>query len=293
MKKSSLIYIALAGVLWGTSGIFSYFLTPFGFKPVQMTTMRGVVSMVLLLLFVLIKNPKLLKVPKREIVYIIGSGVGLFFTAYTYFASMAASSVSTAVILMYTAPIFVLIYSVMFLGEKLNTIKCISIFLMIIGCALVSGVVGGMNFNTTGILFGIAAGISYSAYNIFTKILTLHKVDTLTVTSYNFIIMTAIALAVSNPAKIISLTKNEPLTITPLIIGIGVFTCILPYLFYTLGLKDIPAGTATALGIIEPLSATVFSVAFLGEKLTVPLTIGIVLILGAVFTLARTSRDSG
>ena len=287
MKKSAFFYIALAGVLWGTSGIFSYWLTPFGFKPVQMTTMRGFVSMVLIVPFILFKNPKLLKVPKKEIFFIIGSGVGLFLTAYTYYASMAASSVSTAVILMYTAPVFVLIYSVMFLGEKLNTVKSISVFLMILGCALVSGIVGGMKFSLAGILFGIAAGISYSAYNIFTKILTMHKVDTLTVTSYNFIIMSIIGLAVSNPIEIVTITSKQPHSIIPLIVGIGVFTCVLPYVFYTMGLKDVPAGTATALGIIEPLSATVFSVAFLGENLTAPLVIGMVLILGAVFALAR------
>ena len=287
MKKSAFFYIALAGVLWGTSGLFSYWLTPFGFRPVQMTTMRGFVSMVLIVPFILFKNPKLLKVPKKEIFFIIGSGVGLFLTAYTYYASMAASSVSTAVILMYTAPVFVLIYSVMFLGEKLNTVKSISVFLMILGCALVSGIVGGMKFSLAGILFGIAAGISYSAYNIFTKILTMHKVDTLTVTSYNFIIMSIIGLAVSNPIEIVTITSKQPLSIIPLIVGIGVFTCVLPYVFYTMGLKDVPAGTATALGIIEPLSATVFSVTFLGENLTAPLVIGMVLILGAVFALAR------
>ena len=287
MKKSAFFYIALAGVLWGTSGLFSYWLTPFGFKPVQMTTMRGFVSMVLIVPFILFKNPKLLKVPKKEIFFVIGSGVGLFLTAYTYYASMAASSVSTAVILMYTAPVFVLIYSVMFLGEKLNVVKSVSVFLMILGCALVSGIVGGMKFSLAGILFGIAAGISYSAYNIFTKILTMHKMDTLTVTSYNFIIMSIIGLAVSNPVEIVTITSKQPLSIVPLIVGIGVFTCVLPYVFYTMGLKDVPAGTATALGIIEPLSATVFSVAFLGENLTAPLVIGMVLILGAVFALAR------
>lgn len=287
MKTRSLFYIALAGVLWGTSGIFSYLLTPFGFEPVQMTTMRGGVSMVLMLIFMLITNPKLLKVPKKEIILLIGSGASQFLTAYTYFASIKASSVSTAVILMYTAPVFVLIYSVLFLGEKLNTVKTITIFLMIVGCALVSGIAGGIEFSFMGVLFGMASGISYSAYNILTKILTIHKVNAVTVTSYNFIIMGIIGIAVSNPAEIVSITIQEPASIIPLIIGIGVFTCVLPYLFYTFGLRDIPAGTATAMGIIEPLSATVFSVAFLGEKLTLPLVIGMILILSAVFVLAK------
>lgn len=285
MKKSAFFCIVIAGVLWGSSGLFSDWLTPFGFSPVQMTTFRGVVSTLFMLPFILFSNPKLLKVPKKEIIYLIGSGVSLFATAYTYFAAIKASSVSTAVILMYTAPVFVLIYSVLFLGEKLDFLKGMSIFLMIIGCALVSGIVGGMKFSLYGVLFGMASGISYSAYNILTKILTLHKVNTITVSNYNFIIMSIVGLIVSNPSEMLSLTAARPDSIV-IIIGLGLFTCILPYVFYNTGLSTIPAGTATALGIIEPLSATLLSVLFIGEKLTLPLIIGMLLIITAVVVLA-------
>ena len=285
MKKSAFFCIVIAGVLWGSSGLFSDWLTPFGFSPVQMTTFRGVVSTLFMLPFILFSNPKLLKVPKAEIIYLIGSGVSLFATAYTYFAAIKASSVSTAVILMYTAPVFVLIYSVLFLGEKLDFLKGMSIFLMIIGCALVSGIVGGMKFSLYGVLFGMASGISYSAYNILTKILTLYKVNTITVSNYNFIIMSIVGLIVSNPSEMLSLTAARPDSIV-IIIGLGLFTCILPYVFYNTGLSAIPAGTATALGIIEPLSATLLSVLFIGEKLTLPLIIGMLLIITAVVVLA-------
>lgn len=158
---------------------------------------------------------------------------------------------------------------------------------MIVGCALVSGIVGGMKFSFWGILWGIVSGLTYSAYNIFTKILMMHKVPTLTVTSYNFMIMTVIGLCVARPAEMLDYAAKAPAVTIPLMVGLGVCTCILPYLFYTLGLRDIPAGTATALGIIEPLSATLFSVIVLGEALTLPLIIGMVLILGAVFALAK------
>ena len=287
MKGSPLFFIVIAGILWGTSGLFSHLLTPFGFSPVQMTTLRGVISMVFMVVFILIKNPKLFLLPKKEMLLIFGSGSSLFLTAFTYFASIKASSVSTAVILMYTAPVFVLIYSVIFLGEKLNVIKLVSIFLMIVGCAFVSGVAGGVKFSPAGIIFGIASGIFYSAYNIITKILSMHKVDALTVTNYNFIVMSIIGIAVSEPLEIITITSVSIVTILPIIIGLGAFTCFLPYMFYNFGLRDIPAGTATTLGIIEPLSATVFSVAFLDERLTLPLVIGMILILAAAFTLAR------
>ena len=287
MKKSAFFYIVLASVLWGTSGLFAHFLRPFGFTSVQMTLMRGAVSMLIMVGFVLIKDRKLLLAPQKEILLLIGSGVSLFGTATAYYASMEASSVSTAVVLMYTAPVFVLIYSVLFLGEKLNFIKGGAVVIMLVGCALVSGIVGGMEFSLWGIIFGMISGISYSAYNIFTKILTMHKVPAVTVTSYNFIIMTVLGLITAKPLNMIECAAAAPTVTVPLMVGIGICTCILPYLFYTLGLKEIPAGTASSLGIIEPLSATIFSVCFLGEALTLPLIIGMILICGAVITLAK------
>lgn len=287
MKKSALLYVVLASVLWGTSGLFSNWLRPYGFTAVQMTAIRGTVAAIILVSYLLICSPQLLKVVKKDIPLLIGSGLSLFCAATLYYLSIEASSVSTAVILMYTAPVFVLIYSVLFLGEKLNKAKLLSVALMIIGCALVSGIVGGMKFSFWGVVFGLASGISYSAYNVFTKLLTMHKVNVLTVTCYCFIMMGGIALCISDPVQIVSLTAQAPLDTAPLIIGIGIFACVLPYLFYTLALRDIPAGTASALGIIEPMAATLFSVAFLGEQLSAPSLCGIVLILIAVFILAK------
>lgn len=287
MKKSAFFYIVLASVLWGTSGLFAHYLRPFGFTSVQMTLMRGIVSMIIMVGFVLIKDRKLLLAPKKELLLLLGSGASLFGTATAYYASMEASSVSTAVVLMYTAPVFVLIYSVLFLGEKLSFIKGGAVAVMLVGCALVSGIVGGMEFSLWGIIFGMLSGISYSAYNIFTKILTMHKVPAVTVTSYNFVIMTVLGLITAKPLNMIECAAAAPTITVPLMVGIGICTCILPYLFYTLGLKEIPAGTASSLGIIEPLSATIFSVCFLGEALTLPLIIGMILICGAVITLAK------
>ncbi len=158
---------------------------------------------------------------------------------------------------------------------------------MLVGCALVSGIIGGMEFSLWGIIFGMISGISYSAYNIFTKILTMHKVPAVTVTSYNFIIMTVLGLITARPLDMIDCAAKAPTITIPLMIGIGICTCILPYFFYTMGLRDTPAGIATSLGIIEPLSATIFSVCFLGQALTLPLIIGMILICGAVITLAK------
>ena len=286
-SKKGVLFILAAGIMWGTSGIFFNLLTPYGFSPLQMTAMRGVIAAICMSIFLLLSDKSLFRINKKEIFLVIGSGICMFLAAYFYYFAIKASSVSTAVILMYTAPVFVLAYAVAFLGEKLNIIKAFSIAFMIIGCALVSGVVGGIKLSFAGVALGLSAGITYSGYNIFTKIQMMHKVNSKTSSVYSFIVMALISLCFCNPPQMVQITAQKPLIIIPLIIGIGVCTCVLPYFLYSTALKKIPAGTATALGIIEPMAATVFSVAIFGEKLSVFSAIGIVLILCSCVALSK------
>ena len=104
---------------------------------------------------------------------------------------------------------------------------------------------------------------------------------------YCFLFSIIIGFIVAEPAGIIDCIGKAPVTVTALCIGVGIFACILPYLFYTMALQTIPAGTATSLGILEPMAATLFSVIIFGEKLSLYSVTGIVLILGAVFLLAE------
>ncbi|MBE7052243.1 MAG: DMT family transporter [Ruminococcaceae bacterium] len=287
MKKISLIYIIVASVLWGTSGIFYNLLEPYGFSPLHMTAMRGIVSAFFFAIYAVVSNRKLFKVTAKELALFFCCGMCVFGAAACYYGAIKFSSVSTAVILMYTAPIFVMTYSVAFLGEKLTSAKAVSIVCMLIGCALVSGVIGGMKFSFLGILLGLGAGLTYGGYNIFAKIAMMKRANSLSTSLYSFIIMGTATALVCNLPKAVVITATNPAIIIPLIIGIGVCTCVLPYFLYTLALKDVPAGTASALGIIEPMAATIFSVAFFGEKLGVASICGIILILGAVMILSR------
>lgn len=287
MKKRAFIYIIIAGMLWGTSGIFFNLLEPFGFTPLHMTAMRGVVSAIVMTAFVAVTNRDKLRVKPKELVIFACSGLSIFATAALYFGAIKASSVSTAVVLMYTAPVFVMAYSVAFLGERLTPGKTLAVVLMIAGCALVSGIVGGMSFSPLGIILGLGSGIAYSAYNIFTKIEMMHKSDSLSATMYSFVVMGLASLVFCNPPKLVYIAMQSPSETLPLILGIGICTCVLPYFFYTLAMKDIPAGTAAALGIVEPMAATIFSVVLFKEELSIPSICGIVLILAAVFLLSK------
>ncbi len=292
MKKLGLIYIILASALWGTSGLFVDKLAPYGVTSLQMTFIRGFVSFLCMGIFALIVDRNLFKTNLKEILFFAGSGFSFYLTASCYFQSMQMTSVSTAVILMYTAPIYVVIYSVAFLGEKLTKLKSVGIIGMLLGCCLISGIVGGLKFDALGIAIGFLSGITYAAYNIFTKIEMQKGINPAKANLYCFFFSVLAGVLFSKPAGIIDCIGKDPSNVIILCAGVGIFTCILPYLFYTLGLKVLPAGTASSLGILEPLSATILSVIVLGEKLSLYSIIGIVLILGSVFILSKADNST-
>ena len=287
MKTRAFLYIILAGILWGTSGLFVHLLSPYGFTSLQMSAMRGVVSALCMIVYALIKDRSLFRISKRELILFALSGLGIYGTATCYYVSMQLTSVSTAVVLMYTAPVIVMVYSVLVFGEKMTVLKGISVGAMLVGCCLVSGIIGGLKVNIPGILIGLLSGISYSAYNIFTKMQMRRNSKPMSATLYCFSFMAIYALIFGNPAGAAQIVAQYPLETLPYVAGIGVATCVLPYCFYTLAMKVLPAGTATSLGIVEPMAATIYSVVLLGEKLSVSSLCGIILIIGAVFLLSR------
>lgn len=291
-EKIAFIFIIIAGVLWGTSGIFVHLLSPYGFSALQMIFLRSAVSFLIMVIYVLVRDKRLLKICRKELFWFIGSGAALFGTASCYYASMMATSVSTAVVLMYTAPILVMIYSVAFLGEKLTKLKVVSILGMLSGCVLVSGIIGKARFDAWGIVLGIMSGVSYSVYTILVKIEMRRRSNPISASLYCFLFAAVFSFFVCRPGELAGLAaQNLPVTL-PLILGLGICTCVLPYFLYTLALRRLTAGTSSALGIVEPMSATVFSILLFHEPLGLTSACGMILILGSVFLLSRNDLRS-
>ena len=292
MKTRAFIYIIVAGILWGTSGIFVHLLSPYGFSSFQMTAVRGLISFIGMAVYASLSDTRLFKCRIKDFLFFVPIGATLFGTAALYYTSMTMTSVSTAVVLMYMAPVYVMIFSVIFLGENFSSLKAISVLAMLIGCCLVSGIIGGLAFDLIGILLGVLAGVSYATYNVVTKIALKKGINAVTATVYSFMIMAIIAISVSKPHQIVIKAIENPLPTIPLLIGLGVVTFVIPYFLYTLAMRDLPAGTAASLGIVEPMAATVFSILFLGEELSWLSAIGIVLILLAVFALGKAEGNT-
>ena len=274
--------------MWGTSGIFVHFLSPYGFSALQMTAVRGVVSFLLMAGFALLFERDQFRIRNwRELLLYVFMGATLFGTAFCYFQSMRMTSVSTAVVLMYVSPIYILLFSVVVFREKLGLVKGLSVAGILLGCVLVSGIVGGGRFNLPGVLLGILSGVSYAIYNILAKLSVRRGGSPIKATMYAFLFMAVIAVIPSHPVHFASCVTSRPAVTLPLLIGLGIFTCILPYFLFNYSLKTLPSGTASAMSIIEPLSASVFSFTLLGEDPDAFAIGGIVLILACVIILER------
>ena len=100
--------------------------------------------------------------------------------------------------------------------------------------------------------------------------------------------MATFALLTSSPDEIVTIVAKKPLMAILLMMGMGVFTSALPYFLYTLGLKNLQAGTASSLGVIEPLAATLYDILLFDAKFDFYNVFGVVLIVSAVIILSCT-----
>ena len=287
VKRRAFIYIITAGVLWATSGLFVTDLSRFGLAPMQITAFRGLVAFLCLGAFVLIRDRRLFAFKLRDLPLLLLNGLALFVTSSSYYISMQKTSVSTAVVLMYMAPAYVMLFSVLVWRERFSALKGISLAGVLVGGGLVSGIVSGLKFDKIGILLGLLSGICYGAELVLSKMAMRRGYHPLTVTFYSFAVMAMLSVCVCHPIQAVTLVGKSPLPLIPLILLLGVITYVLPYLFCFFAMQTLPAGTASALCIVEPMAATIFSVLFLEESLDGFAIVGIVLILTSVFFLGK------
>ena len=290
MEKKKLnfgpLLIILAGCFWGSMGIFVRKLTAYGFTSIQIVSIRVTLAALVFCILLLIKDRSGFRISLRDLPLFLGLGFGsiLFFTI-CYFTAITMMPLSTAAILLYTSPIWIMLMSALFFHEKMNGKKILALVLAFAGCILVSGIsTEGMTL--AGLLFGLGSGLGYGLYSILGTI-ALRKYSPYTVTAYTFLFAAAGSWVICRPADMISLFTNaeKPVILILLCCLTALVTAVIPFLAYTLGLRTVEASRAGILATIEPLVATLIGLLVFSEPLTFLSGLGILLILSAVILL--------
>jgi drug/metabolite transporter (DMT)-like permease len=283
-KKTAPFFILTAGVCWGFMGVFVRKLENYDFSPLQIASIRIIIGGLLFFLITLIFDRSKLKINPKDIGWFLAHGlIGVLFFTIFYFKTISVASLSLAAILLYTAPIMVMIMSIIFFKEKINLKKIIAVIMAFAGCVLVTGIGGNMNVSVKAVGMGLLSGFGYALYSIIGTV-QLKKYNSLTVTTYAFLGASVGAIFVCNPPDVINKIAAAPKIsrLILLLIATVIVSVIVPYISYTYGLSKVKASAASIMASIEPVVATLVGFSVFKEKPSLVSIIGILLVLGAI-----------
>ncbi len=281
MKKqyTSLAQLIGAMGIFGTIGIFvRYIPLPSG----MIALSRGIIGSVFLLLVMLCTRKGVNKSAIRKnlpLLLISGGCIGLNWVLL--FESYRFSTVATATLCYYMAPLFVVIASPVLLKEKLSLKKTLCVLIALIGMVFVSGVLqtGIHSFaELRGVLLGLGAAVLYASVVLMnTKIKDIGAYD-------KTVVQLAAAAAVMIPYCLLT-ERGTSLAISPaawiLLAVVGVVHTGVAYAMYFGAMQFIPAQTTAIFSYTDPIIAVILSATVLQEPFTVYTAVGAVLVLGA------------
>ena len=287
----SYILVLIAGVSWGLIGVFTKAIDALGFTEMQMLFVKGVLATAVLFLITFFKDKSQLKLKNwKDIRYFIGTGVVSFaFFSWAYMKAVNLTSLGVAAVLLYTAPTFVMLFSILLFGEQMTKTKGIVLLMTFTGCILVTGILeGGAAFTWQGIGIGLAAGVGYALYSIFGTYAIRGGYGSLTISFYTFLLATIVISFLVEPAAVVS--QITEMGQWPLAISFALLTTVVPYLAYTKGLSGLPASKASVTATIEPVVAAVLGIVVFHESVSMLKITGIVLVLSSVVVMSRAEQ---
>ncbi|AKO92752.1 transporter [Priestia filamentosa] len=272
--------ITIAGATcWGLIGLFIAPLYARGFTAWDVVAIRGIFTFVILFLLMVVFYRDQLRT--RLIDHVFFAGAGIFSIAlfnFFYFEVFSQSSLSLAVTLLYTGPLFVTILSRLFFKEPLTIRKGWALVLAVTGCAFVVGLLpfgqGSIPMKT--LVMGILSGFCYALYSIFSKPIT-KRYSALTITTYTFFYTSIFMLLTSDIIRKTDQFQSADVWVAALLLAL--VATVAGFAFYTSGLKHLEASKASILATIEPIIAVLTGVLFLGEQLGGWQVLGIALVL--------------
>lgn len=283
MKTRAYLYIIVGAALWGLIGLFVKILSAQGFTALQIVTLRMLAASVCVTPLVYRQGTEHFKISLKDVWMFVGTGViSLTFFNYCYFNCIQASSLAVAALLLYTAPVFVMLMSLVLFKEKFTATKGVALIATFVGCGLVTGTFSGeMNLSFSGVLLGLGSGIGYALYSIFGKY-ALEKYSTWTITAYTFYFSLASSIVVADWEHCTAAWSWATLGGA---LGVGFLCAVFPYLLYTQGLDYVDAGQASILATVEPVVAAIIGIMVFAEPVTFEKIAGIVLVVGSVAAL--------
>ena len=232
-----------------------------------------------------------LKLPVRDLLHTLLLGTfGVAASNYFYYLAIQKTNVATAIILQYTAPIWVLLYMVARGVQRPSLQRVCAVGLAVVGSALAIGVVGagGFRINTVGLIAAMLAAFSFAFYNVGGHDI-LARYDRWQVLVFTLGSAAAFWLIVNPPWKIIAAHYGRAEWAFLLVFAIT--SVLLPFSLYFAGLQHLDATSAIVGSCLEPVFSIIIAAFALGEVVRPIQTIGVVIVLAAIVLVQIPDRS--
>lgn len=289
-QTKGIILTLIAGTLWGFSGNCAQFLfTNYGVTPIFVTTIRQLFSGLIVAALALFKyreNTRALFQKHLTVIrLVIFAFLGVLFNQLSYLKTISYTNSGTATILQYIGPVLIVIVSCV-MNKRLPTLKeTIAVVLVIIGTFLIAthGDFNTLVITPVGLVWGLLSAVAMVTYTMLPVSLIKH---------YGSIPVVGFAMLICGIAlTIVTGFKGGPEKPDSIFYLMAVITIVLgtviPYTLYLAGVTMAGPVKGSLVASIEPVSATLFMVFWLGEPFYKVEFLGFFCIFVTVFLLAK------
>lgn len=278
LQNKARLTMILAMTIFGTIGIARRYIP---LSSSVLALVRGTIGSLFLLMIVFISGKKLsAKAIKANLLLLVVSGAFIGVNWILLFESYQYTSVATATLCYYLAPVFVILTAPLVLKEKMTARKLICAGIALAGMVLVSGVLSeGVSISELkGILFGIGAAVLYACVVLMNQKIkeisayekTIMQLGTAAVTLLPYTLLT------EDFSKIV-LTKE----VVILVLVVGILHTGIAYALYFGSMSSLSAQTVALFSYIDPVVAIILSAVVLKEPMGITGVLGAVMILGS------------
>lgn len=274
--------VTLGSIFLGSIGIFVRYSGQ-SIQPMTQTFGRIFIAFIFISLFNALRKQlgETFKVKKKDIALFALNGlVGFSLMSSAFTLSVLYTNISNTYFLLYTAPVFAAIFSVIFLKEKIRKYIVLSIAISLAGLYFLFNPTN-LSGNILGNVFGLITGISFGAYFVITGYLgKSYKSPTITFWNQLFgaLFLIPLILLFDKGASSFDLYAWLPVIVAGAIVVSG-------YYLLNHGLTKISPSAGSILSLFEPLSALVYGLIFFQEIPTPYVLVGALFILISIVNL--------
>jgi drug/metabolite transporter (DMT)-like permease len=275
------VFLIIAVFFWGSSASLAKYLMVTRFDTLIIAQTRTSLSFILLLVFFFLLNRGVFRIQWTDIWKLGTLGVvGVALTNYTYYFTVKESSVATAILVQYTAPVWVVLYSVLITKEeKLDGTTLVSLVFALIGCyfAVTGGLWQNISLKGWTIITGPTSAFTFALQIVVSKQL-LKRYSIWTLLIYMFGFSAIFWLIINPPSQIVA--RNFTINDWGILWIFAVVSILIPQTAFASGLKLLKASTVGIVSILEPIIAIVVAYFVIGESL------GLIQVFGAIVVIA-------